>query len=32
MNTNICDFGAISSGEVLCTKHIQAAIDECANS
>ena len=32
MNTNICDFGAVSGGNVLCTKQIQAAIDECANS
>lgn len=32
MNTNICDFGAVSGGRELCTKQIQAAIDACANS
>ena len=32
MNTNICDFGAVSGGTVLCTKAIQEAIDACAQS
>lgn len=32
MDTNILDFGAVAGGEVLCTKAIQAAIDEAAAS
>ena len=32
MNINVCDYGAVSGGEVLCTKSIQSAIDTCANS
>lgn len=32
MNTNICDFGAVSGGTVLCTEAIQEAIDACAQS
>lgn len=29
-NTNVRDFGAVGDGVTLCTKQIQAAIDECA--
>lgn len=32
VNANICDFGAVSGGTVLCTKAIQAAVDACAAS
>ena len=30
-NVNVLDFGAVPDGKTLCTKQLQAAIDECAN-
>ena len=30
MNINILDYGAISDGKTVCTKEIQAAIDDCS--
>jgi len=32
MNTNILDYGAISDGQTICSKQIQAAIDACYES
>lgn len=30
MNINILDYGAVADGKTVCTKEIQAAIDDCA--